>query len=81
MVETKVVDILVNYSGINKSQISTNSKLKDELSIDSIGIIQIILELEEYFNITIPDDDLSEELFSTVGSIIKYVYQKKVELQ
>ena len=54
-IETKVTEILMNNLGISETGISFESTLKD-LGADSLEQIEIILELEKEFGITIPDD-------------------------
>ena len=76
MVEQKVIKILSKYGNLDESQIKSKSSL-DSLGIDSVAMVEIIFEIEEEFEITIPynANQTSRESFdfSHVSSIISLV--------
>ena len=76
MVEKKVIKILSKYGSLDESQIKSKSSL-DSLGIDSVAMVEIIFEIEEEFEITIPynANQTSKESFdfSHVSSIISLV--------
>jgi len=47
------------------------------LVTDSLRILEALVELEETFDVTIPDEDLTEDLFASVGSFAKYVARRQ----
>ncbi|MBA7522509.1 Acyl carrier protein [subsurface metagenome] len=67
----RIKKIIVKQSGIDESKITENSSFLDDLGLDSLDIIELIMELEEEFNIEIPDKDA--EKIKTVGDAIKYL--------
>lgn len=69
-IEIKVTEILMNNLGISETGISFESTLKD-LGADSLEQIEVILELEKEFGITIPDDITPE--VQNIGSLCKYI--------
>ncbi|MBA7529856.1 Acyl carrier protein [subsurface metagenome] len=67
----RIKKIIVKQSGIDESKITENSSFLDDLGLDSLDIIELIMEFEEEFNIEIPDKEA--EKMKTVGDVIKYL--------
>jgi len=63
MTEATVIEVIANYLNCNSATISASSRL-DALGIDSLGAITILYELEERFDIEIPN-----EVIETIGNI------------
>lgn len=51
-----------------------------ELGLDSIGMVKIVLGIEEMCGITIPDEDLIFDNFSSIEKIVKYIEEIKNEI-
>lgn len=49
--------------------------------IDSLGIMNFILQLEDYFNLEISDDDMLSEQFQTVDGVVEIVLKKSLRLE
>ncbi|MBQ4071784.1 MAG: acyl carrier protein [Clostridia bacterium] len=62
---------LVEELRVNASEITMDSKLVDDLGINSLEQADLALLCEEKFNVTIPDEDL--HLFITLGDIVRYL--------
>ncbi len=69
-----IQEIIAKTLGINQNDIELKHDLVNDLGADSLNIVEIIMELEEEYNIEIPDED-AEEL-TTVQSIIEYIEQQ-----
>lgn len=67
----KIIDILSEFTMIDKEKITSESNLVTDLGLDSLCVISVIVEFEEEFNINIPDHRIKE--FVTVGDIEIYV--------
>ncbi|MBA7535376.1 Acyl carrier protein [subsurface metagenome] len=67
----RIKKIIVKQLGIDESKITENSSFLDDLGADSLDTIDFIMELEEEFNIEIPDEDAGK--MKTVGDVIKYL--------
>jgi acyl carrier protein len=68
----QVRELLVSEFKIeNKEKIKLESRLKEDLGLDSIDAIQVVMVLEREFNFEIPDDDV--ERINTVADIIEYL--------
>ncbi|HHV28101.1 phosphopantetheine-binding protein [Acetivibrio mesophilus] len=80
-VSEKVVKVLRNHldSSSECTEISTESTL-DELGLDSFKAIHVLLDLEEEFQIQIPDSMLSPEIFASVGAL-KHAVESILESQ
>jgi acyl carrier protein len=70
MAESTVIEVIANYLNCDSAAISAESRL-DALGIDSLGAITILYELEERFNIDIPNETI--ESISNVRDIVNYL--------
>ena len=69
----KVIDILSEFSEIDKNKIGVESDLIKDLGLNSLDVVNLIVAFEDEFDIVIPDSKLKE--FSTVGDIEKYLIE------
>jgi sulfatase modifying factor 1 len=60
--EQHVIHITVEHAGVNLHQVRPDSRLLEDLGIDSLDFVELLMTLEERFNVSIPDD-LSEKMF------------------
>ena len=59
---------------IDASRISPEANFKDDLDADSLHLVELVMELEDSYNIKIPDDEVRELL--TVGAVVDYIAAK-----
>lgn len=74
-IEKKVIDILSHHVDEAHKPLSLNTPLEDA-GLDSLGMVEIIFDLEEAFDIRVPDpEDINEQFkdFSTPNDVIKLV--------
>ena len=69
--EERVIDIVCENLGVNKESITRNTSFIEDIGADSLDIVELVMELEEEFEITIPDDQ--SEKIKTVGEAIDYI--------
>jgi acyl carrier protein len=74
MVFEKVRSILVGQLGIDEEKITMEASIVDDLGADSLDVVDLIMSLEEEFDVEIPDEDV--ENMKTVGDIVKYIEAK-----
>ncbi len=74
MVFDKVRSILSNQLEVDQNQITMDSRLVEELKADSLDIVELIMDLEQEFDMEIPDEDLPK--VATVRDIVNYVESK-----
>ena len=70
----KVKNLFVEELGIDKDKISMESKLEEDLEIDSLGIVEVVMAFEDEFSIEIDDEELSD--VETVGQAVNLLHSK-----
>lgn len=75
-VEERVIEIVCENLAVSKEQVSRKTAFIEDIGADSLDIVELIMELEEEFEITIPDDQA--EKIKTVGEAVDYI-QKEIE--
>ncbi len=73
-VEDKVVGIVSEQLGVPKEEVTRESSFVDDLKADSLDVVELVMEFEDEFEITIPDDDYDK--IKTVGDAINYIEEK-----
>ena len=70
-VEERVIDIVSDQMGVAKDQITRETSFVNDLGADSLDTVELVMEFEEEFEITIPDEEA--EKIQTVGQAISYI--------
>jgi len=71
MVFDKVKEIIADQLGIDEEEIVNDASFIDDLGADSLDLVELIMALEEEFDMEIPDEDA--EKISTVGDAVDYI--------
>ena len=71
MVLEKLSKIIADQLSMEQSQITMDTSLKEDLQADSLDIVEIIMSIEEEFNIQVDDDEALT--FKTVGDVVNYI--------
>lgn len=72
----KVKDLIADQLDVaDKSSITEDSSITDDLGADSLDVVDLVMALEDEFSIEIPEDEV--ENIKTVGDIIKYIEDKQ----
>lgn len=74
MTEEKVIGIVSEQLGVPKEEVTRDSSFVDDLKADSLDVVELVMEFEDEFGITIPDDDYDK--IKTVGDAITYIDEK-----
>ncbi|HUQ72540.1 MAG TPA: acyl carrier protein [Planctomycetaceae bacterium] len=74
-VEEKVIGIVSEQLNVPKEDIKTESRFVDDLKADSLDVVELVMEFEDEFEVTIPDEDY--EKIRTVGDAVKYITEKQ----
>jgi acyl carrier protein len=70
-IEEKVKQIIVEQLGVEESEVTPTASFVDDLGADSLDTVELVMALEESFEITIPDEDA--EKIQTVKQAIDYI--------
>ena len=70
-IEAKVIDIVAEQMGVEKSEISRDTSFTNDLNADSLDTVELVMEFEDEFETSIPDEEA--EKIQTVGQAIDYI--------
>jgi len=70
-----VKEVVVEQLNVNPDEVKMESKFVEDLGADSLDVVELVMALEEKFNIEIPDDQA--EKIQTVGDAVKYIEENK----
>lgn len=71
MVFEKVKEIIIEQLGVEEDDVTMESSFIDDLGADSLDIVELIMALEEEFDLEIPDEEA--EKIATVGDVVHYI--------
>ena len=69
--ENKIKEIIIDKLGVEESEITESASFTNDLGADSLDTVELIMEFEKEFNVSIPDEDA--EKIGTVGDAISYL--------
>lgn len=69
----KVKSIIVEQLGVDEDEVTADASFIEDLGADSLDIVELVMALEEEFDIVIPDEDA--EKIRTVGQAVKYIQE------
>jgi acyl carrier protein len=70
-IRQRVIDIVCEHLAVNKDQVTDNTSFIEDIGADSLDIVELVMELEEEFDIQIPDDQA--EKIKTVGEAVEFI--------
>ena len=70
-IEQRVKEIIVEQLGVNEAEVKPEAKFVDDLGADSLDLVELVMALEEEYNMEISDEDAEKIL--TVGDAIEYI--------
>jgi len=70
-VQDRVIEIVAEQLGVDKEKVTPETSFVNDLGADSLDTVELVMELEEEFDITIPDD--AAEKIQTVGQAVQYI--------
>jgi len=72
--EDRVTDLIAEQLGISKDEAVANASFIDDLGADSLDIVELVMTLEEEFDLEIPDEDA--ERIQPIGDAISYLKER-----
>lgn len=76
-IESKVKSIIAEQLGVKPEEVTPQASFIDDLGADSLDTVELIMALEEEFNIEIPDEDA--EKMTCVGDAVRYIDSKAAQ--
>ena len=70
-VTQRVKDIIIEQLGVNADEVTEEASFIDDLGADSLDTVELVMALEEAFEVEVPDEDA--EKLTTVGAAVKYI--------
>ncbi len=70
-IKEKVVTIIVDKLGVEENEVTNEASFTNDLGADSLDTVELIMEFEKEFNISIPDEEA--EKIQTVGDAVSYI--------
>ncbi len=70
-IQAKVKEIIVDKLGVDESEVVPEASFTNDLGADSLDTVELIMEFEKEFDMSIPDDEA--EKIATVGDAINYI--------
>jgi acyl carrier protein len=67
----RVKKIIVDRLGVDEAKVTMEATFKDDLGADSLDVVELIMELEDEFDLEISDEDA--EKIGTVGDVVTYI--------
>jgi len=71
----EVKEVVVEQLNVGPDEVKMESKFVEDLGADSLDVVELVMALEEKFNMEIPDDQA--EKIQTVGDAVKYIEENK----
>jgi acyl carrier protein len=73
-IPTKIKDIIVEQLGVDPEKVKAEASFIDDLGADSLDIVELVMAMEEEFDLEIPDEDA--EKLKTVNDVVTYLASK-----
>ena len=70
----RVTKVIVDRLGVDESEVKMEASFRDDLGADSLDVVELVMELEDEFDMEISDDDA--EKIATVGDAVSYIETK-----
>ncbi|AYC29212.1 acyl carrier protein [Paenisporosarcina cavernae] len=71
----RVTKVIVDRLGVDESEVKLEASFRDDLGADSLDVVELVMELEDEFDMEISDEDA--EKIATVGDAVTYIESKQ----
>lgn len=73
-VSERLTGVLVSELGLDAAKIRDDARFEEDLDVDSLGVVELLMALEDEFDVKIPDEEA--ESITTIGQAVDMVHQK-----
>ncbi|WP_221564206.1 MULTISPECIES: acyl carrier protein [Bacillaceae] len=70
-IQDRITKIIVDRLGVDEEEVKLESSFKEDLGADSLDVVELVMELEDEFDMEISDEDA--EKIATVGDVVDYI--------
>ncbi|MHC0037198.1 acyl carrier protein [Pseudoneobacillus sp. C159] len=70
----RITKVVIDRLGVNESEVKLEASFKEDLGADSLDVVELVMELEDEFDMEISDDDAAK--IATVGDAVNYIQSK-----
>ncbi|MCF6137074.1 acyl carrier protein [Pseudalkalibacillus berkeleyi] len=70
-IQDRITKIIVDRLGVDEEEVKIESSFKEDLGADSLDVVELVMELEDEFDMEISDEDA--EKIATVGDVVTYI--------
>lgn len=74
LIVERMSGVLVSELGLEESKLNEDARFEEDLDVDSLGVVELLMALEDEFDVKIPDDEA--ESIMTVGQAVDLVHSK-----
>jgi acyl carrier protein len=74
-IEERVKEIIIDQLGVSADQVTLEAKFVEDLGADSLDTVELVMALEEEFDVEVPDDEA--EKLQAVNDVVKFITSKK----
>ncbi len=75
--ETRIRTIVAEQLGVDMAELSAHASILDDLGADSLDVVEMVMSLEEEFDIEVPDEDVEE--MRTISDVERYIVRAVAE--
>ncbi len=75
MIFEKIQELLASQMNLDKSKITMETNIIEDLKADSLDVVEMLISLEDEFGISLPDEDAKK--LTTVGKLVEYIEEKQ----
>jgi acyl carrier protein len=73
-IQKTVIDTVAEVLDVDVTELSSETKLQDDLGADSIDFVEVLMILEDAYDTEFPDNDVRDTMFITIDDITTFVY-------
>lgn len=73
-IESKLTDLLVDELGLDRDKITMDATFEEDLEVDSLGVVELLMALEDNFDVKIPDEEAED--ITTVKQAVDVIVEK-----
>lgn len=75
-IESRICELVQTYSQFDGDNVQLNGDLREDYGVDSIALVELLVDIESQFDVTFDSSFLTYESFSTAGSIADHINEK-----